>query len=342
MPNYAIAMKYCKTTRFFFAALIFLAIISCGRTKSVGYRTIDGFTQGTTFHIAYSTDIPDSLDITVADILDRIDNSLSVYNDSSIISRLNRGESVEMDSLFVNVFNKSKEVYRISDGAFDISGAPLFDAWGFGFKNKIHVTQKDIDSILVFVGMDKVKIEDGVLVKSDKRLSLNANAIAQGYTPDVIASEFDKLGIKNYMIEVGGEIFCKGVNPKGKEWTIGIDKPIEGNMIQGEDLQEVLLLSGRGLATSGNYRKFYEEGGKKYSHTIDPKTGYPVRHNLLSATVIADDAMTADAYATFFMVVGLEKTKQFLESNQNIDAYIVYSEGENFKVYKTKGVKIKK
>lgn len=318
-----------------------MSLLTWGCTTLKEYRTIDGFTQGTTFHIAYSADIADSLDNVVKLTLDRVDHSLSVYNDSSIISRLNRGESVQMDSLFVNVFNKSKEMYRISEGAFDISGAPLFDAWGFGFKNKIHVTRKIIDSIKVFVGMDKVKIENGVLVKSDPRLSLNANAIAQGYTPDLIASEFDKLGIRNYMIEVGGEIFCKGVNPEGKEWTVGIDKPVDGNMDPGADLQTVISLSGRGLATSGNYRKFYEEGGEKYSHTIDPRTGYPVRHNLLSATVIAEDAMTADAYATFFMVIGLEKAEQFLENNKWIDAYLVYSQGKDFKVYKTNGVKIK-
>lgn len=315
-------------------------MISGGCTKEMEYKTIDGFAQGTTFHIAYSPDIPDSLESFVNEILNRIDTSLSVYNDSSIISKLNRGESVEMDSLFINVFNRSKEIYEISNGAFDISGAPLFDAWGFGFKNRIHVTQRDIDSILTFVGMDKVKIENGVLVKRDKRLSLNANAIAQGYSSDVIAGEFDKLGIKNYLIEVGGEIYCKGVNSKGKNWTIGIDKPIDGNMIKGENLQDILSLTGKGLATSGNYRKFYEEGGEKYSHTIDPKTGYPVKHSLLSATVIADDAMTADALATFFMVVGLDKTKEFLGKNTGIDAYLVYADGEKFKVYKTKGVNI--
>jgi len=315
-------------------------MISVGCTKEMEYKTIDGFAQGTTFHIAYSPDIPDSLESFVNEILNRIDTSLSVYNDSSIISKLNRGESVEMDSLFINVFNRSKDIYEISNGAFDISGAPLFDAWGFGFKNRIHVTQRDIDSILTFVGMDKVKIENGVLVKRDKRLSLNANAIAQGYSSDVIAGEFDKLGIKNYLIEVGGEIYCKGVNSKGKNWTIGIDKPIDGNMIKGENLQDILSLTGKGLATSGNYRKFYEEGGEKYSHTIDPKTGYPVKHSLLSATVIADDAMTADALATFFMVVGLDKTKEFLGKNTGIDAYLVYADGEKFKVYKTKGVNI--
>ena len=342
VPNYTGVMKYCKTTHFIFSSIIFLTIISWGCSRDTAYRNIEGFTQGTTYHIAYSPDVSDSLDSFVSEILLKVDNSLSVYNDSSVISKLNRGDSVVIDSLFVNVFNRSKEIYQISNGAFDISGAPLFDIWGFGFKNKEHVTQTMIDSILPYVGMDKVNLVDGVLVKSDKRLTLNANAIAQGYTADVIAKEFDKLGIRNYLVEIGGEIFCKGVNSKGKEWTIGIDKPVDGNMIQGEDLQVVLSLTGKGLATSGNYRKFYEEGGEKFSHTIDPKTGYPVRHSLLSATVVAKDAMTADALATFFMVIGLDKTKEFLAANEDVQAYLVYADGDKFEVFKTNGINIVK
>lgn len=332
------SMNYCKITSKI-VALFFLSLLISGCAKKLEYKTIDGFTQGTTYHIVYSTDSPDSLNGIVDKVLADIDNSLSVYNDSSVISRINRGEDIQPDSLFIVVFNRSAEIYNLSKGAFDISGAPMFDVWGFGFKNKEKVTQKDIDSIKQFVGMDKVKIENGKVVKADPRLSLNANAIAQGYTSDVIAREFDKLGIMNYMIEVGGEIFCKGVNPKGVEWSVGIDKPIEGNVIPGEDLQEILSLSGKGLATSGNYRKFYEEDGKKYAHTIDPRTGFPVTHSLLSATVVAADAMTADALATYFMVVGLEEAKAYLAANTDVDAYLVYSEGEKFQVYKTSGIK---
>lgn len=332
------SMNYCKITSKI-VALFFLSLLISGCAKKLEYKTIDGFTQGTTYHIVYSTDSPDSLNGIVDKVLADIDNSLSVYNDSSVISRINRGEDIQPDSLFIVVFNRSAEIYNLSKGAFDISGAPMFDVWGFGFKNKEKVTQKDIDSIKQFVGMDKVKIENGKVVKTDPRLSLNANAIAQGYTSDVIAREFDKLGIMNYMIEVGGEIFCKGVNPKGVEWSVGIDKPIEGNVIPGEDLQEILSLSGKGLATSGNYRKFYEEDGKKYAHTIDPRTGYPVTHSLLSATVVAADAMTADAFATYFMVVGLDEAKAYLAANTDVDAYLVYSEGEKFQVYKTSGIK---
>ncbi len=331
-------MNYYKITSKIVALLSLLLLISgCG--NKLKYKTIDGFTQGTTYHIVYSTDSPDSLNGVVDKALADIDNSLSVYNDSSIISKINRGEDISPDSLFIVVFNRSAEIYKISKGAFDISGAPMFDVWGFGFKNKEKVNQSDIDSIKQFVGMDKVKIENGKVVKADPRLSLNANAIAQGYTSDVIAREFDKLGIMNYMIEVGGEIFCKGQNSKGTEWSVGIDKPIEGNVIPGEELQEILSLSGKGLATSGNYRKFYEEDGKKYAHTIDPRTGYPVTHSLLSATVIAVDAMTADALATYFMVVGLDEAKAYLAANSDVDAYLVYTEGEKFQVYKTSGIK---
>ncbi len=333
------SMNYCKImSKIVALSSLLLLVAGCG--NKVEYKTIDGFTQGTTYHIVYSTDVPDSLDNVVKKVLTDIDNSLSVYNDSSVISKVNRGENVTLDSLFVEVFNRSVDIYSITKGAFDISGAPMFDVWGFGFKDKEKVSQSDIDSIRQFVGMDKVRIENGKVIKADPRLSLNANAIAQGYTSDVIARKFDKLGIMNYMIEVGGEIFCKGVNSKGTEWSVGIDKPIDGNVIPGQDLQEILSLSGKGLATSGNYRKFYEEDGKKYAHTIDPRTGYPVTHSLLSATVVAHDAMTADALATYFMVVGLDEAKAYLVSNPDIDAYLVYSESEKFQVYKTGGIKI--
>ncbi len=321
---------------------LLLAIVTTSCEKKLIYRTIDGFTQGTTYHIVYSFDGADSLDEVVNEVLSAIDNSLSVYNDSSLISRINRGENIPPDAFFVELFNKSREIYDLSSGAFDISGAPLFDIWGFGFKNREKVTQEDIDSIKTFVGMDKIWIDSGRVKRSDSRVTLNMNAVAQGYTSDVMARKFDSLGVSNYMIEIGGEIFCKGHNPKGHEWNVGIDKPVEGNFIPGEELQAVIALSGKGLATSGNYRKFYEEGGKKYSHTIDPRIGYPVTHSLLSATVIAQDAMTADALATFFMVVGLDEAIKFLNDRRDIDAYLIYSENGQFKVYKTAGVKIVK
>lgn len=334
-------MKFYKALQNIPAILLLSVFICTSCSSRQDYKTIDGFTQGTTYHIVYQQQGADTLNALVDSILLAVDNSLSVYNGSSLISRVNRNEEVPADTLFVNVFNRSREIWELSKGSFDISAAPYFEVWGFGAGEKRDVTQQMIDSIRQFVGMDKVSLDSGKVVKSDPRVSLNVNAIAQGYTADVIAYAFDRLGIKNYLVEVGGEIFSKGVNAKGNEWSVGLDKPVEGNMIQGEELQEVITLSGRGLATSGNYRKFIEEDGRKYSHTIDPATGYPVKHSLLSATVVALDAMTADAYATWFMVVGLEKAKEILAATPGIDAYLVYDKDGKFEVYYTKGINIK-
>ncbi len=323
-------------------ALLISVVLSLNLSckKRAEYLSLEGFTQGTTYRIVYSPDISHSPAAVVEDLLHKIDSLMSVYNPSSLISAINRNENVVPDTLFIEVFKCSKEIFELSGGAFDITGAPLFEIWGFGLKRRDSVTTQMIDSILNFVGMDKVELSGGKLIKKDQRVTFNMNAIAQGFTSDFIAREFDNLGVKNYLVEVGGEIFCKGVNSKGKPWRVGIDKPVEGNIIPGEELQEVLEISGKGLATSGNYRKFYEENGVKYSHTIDPRTGYPVRHSLLSATVVAKDAMTADAIATFFMVAGLEESKRFLNSNPDIDAYLVYSKGDAFGVYKTAGIKV--
>ena len=335
-------MNFRNSFKFFFPAVILILLFMTSCSKKIEYKTIDGFAQGTTYHIVYSYKGGDTLNSLVTEILERIDSSVSVYKPESIISRINRNEETVPDSLFINVFNRSREFYDLSGGSFDISAAPLFDVWGFGAKERIEVTQQMIDSILAFVGMDKVWLENGVVKKSDPRVTLNMNAIAQGYTSDVIAAEFDKRGVENYLIEVGGEIFCKGLNPKGKEWSVAIDKPVEGNMIQGEQIQDILNLSNRGLATSGNYRKFFKEGDKVFSHTIDPKTGFPAKQNLLSTTIIAKDAMTADAYATYFMVVGLDKAKEILALNPDIDAYLVYGENGEFRVFSTPGIEIRK
>lgn len=332
-------MKNISKSFCIFVTVMVVSAVSISSCKRANYLTTDGFTQGTTYHVVYSDDAGYPLDSLVALILNRVDSSLSVYNPKSIISAVNRGEDVEADSLLINVFNRSREVYEMSKGAFDVSASPLFNIWGFGFGKKETVTSGKIDSALTLTGMDKIKLEGNRFVFEVPGMSMNFNAIAQGYTSDVIAQEFDRLGIANYLIEVGGEIACKGKNREGKEWSVGIDKPVEGNIIQGADIQDVILLPGGGLATSGNYRKFYEEDGQVFSHTIDPLTGYPVRHNLLSATIIAPDAMTADAYATWFMVVGLEKAIEVIESDTTIEGYLVYALDGKYKVYRSKGIK---
>jgi len=336
-----LTMKYYRLILKFLPLLLIAAAIATGCKEKTEYKTIDGFTQGTTYHIVYSNDVDFAPDSLVESLLKMVDFSMSGYNPESIISQVNNGDSVKVDIMFADVFNRSVEMYKISEGLFDVSAAPLFDLWGFGFKNKSIVNQQVIDSVMQFVGMDKIALDGTLMIKKNPGVKLNFNAIAQGYTADVIGRTFDNLGIKNYLIEIGGEIFCKGVNPRGKSWSVGIDKPIDGNMIQGQEIQDILLLSQGGLATSGNYRKFYEENGEKYSHSINPKTGYPVRDNLLSATVIAADAMTADAYGTYFMVAGLEKSIEVIENTPGIEGYLIYSKDGKLEVYRSKGVKIK-
>ena len=226
----------------------------------------------------------------------------------------------------------------------DASAAPLFDLWGFGFKNGVEITQQNVDSLKQFIGMEKLSVyknesdSNWHLKREDPRIMLNFNAIAQGYTADYFGRRFEAMGIENYLIEIGGEVYSKGVNPSGKEWKVGIDKPADGNFIQGESIQAIIQMSGKGLVTSGNYRKFYVKDGVKYSHTIDPSTGHPVQHTRLSATVIANDATTADAYATYFMVVGLDRAKEILSATPDMEALLIYGEQENMKQYCTPGL----
>lgn len=332
------------------AAFVLIFAAGCnGGSKT--YKTIDGFAQGGTFHLVYEEvaqegqyNLPDSL----TKWFSSIDKSLSGYDTTSIVSRINRGENPQLDTLFIECFNLSREVWEKTGGKFDISAAPLFDIWGFGFRNRELITQEKIDSIMSFTGMEKLSIRydstlrASFLVKEDQRMKVNFNAIAQGYTCDYICGELEKAGIANYLLEVGGEILCKGKNAKGKDWSVGIDKPIDGNFIPGQSVEAVIEVSDRGLVTSGNYRKFYIEDGEKYSHTIDPKTGYPVRHNLLSATVIAPTAAMADAYATYLMVIGLEQAREFLQTREDMDALLVYGEQKDLKIYATDGVKQRK
>lgn len=327
--------------------LLFTGLTGCTTQTPHTYAVLDGFAQGGTFHIVYklpgdrdTAGFKQALNDSLTLYFNQINRSISGYDSLSLISRVNRGEEVLLDNIFIDVFNESQKVYRESNGAFDISAAPFFNLWGFGFKNKEQVTPRKIDSLMQFVGMEKLKIEEGKLVKADPRMQVNFNAIAQGYTCDYIAQKFDALGMTDYLLEVGGEIYCKGLNPKGKEWSVGIDKPIDGNFIPGESVEAVLLLSNKGLVTSGNYRKYYIENGVKYSHTIDPKTGYPVTHNLLSATVIAENATLADAYATYFMVVGLERAKEILARTPGMEALLVYGEQESMKIFSTPGIKL--
>ncbi len=320
--------------------LLALAITGCV-TRSQGiWLKISGFTQGTTYNITYED--ADSIDYQgqIESLLKEFDQSLSTYIPTSLISRINQGMAdVQADDYFRNCFLAAKEVYEATGGAFDITVAPLVNAWGFGFTERSRVDPELIDSLLQYVGMDMVTLKQRQLIREKQGIMLDMNAIAQGYAVDVVAEFLEEKRIKHYLVEIGGEVRTKGQNRFGLDWRIGIDKPIDGLQMPGVQMQAIVEISGKSLATSGNYRRFYEENGIKYSHTIDPSTGYPVQHGLLSATVVAGDCMRADAYATAIMVMGYEKARGFLEERRDLDAYLIYNDqaGE-YRVWYTDGM----
>ena len=333
--------KRMKTKKsFLWLAFLILATIwiLARRNQKAEFNTASGFVFGTVYKIAYQHDADLKPEIEAE--LKRFDQSLSPFNDSSVISRVNRNEELVTDSFFQTCFNRSMEISRETKGAFDITIAPLANAWGFGFKKGAFPDSLMIDSLLQITGYEKVKLENGKVVKQDPRIMLSCSAVAKGYSVDVIARLLDRKGIKNYMVDIGGEVVVKGKNATGDLWRIGINKPYDDSLAVKQDIQVVLNLTDLGMATSGNYRNYYYKDGKKYAHTIDPRTGYPVQHSILSSTVIAEDCMTADALATSFMVMGLEEAEKFCKANPMIDAYFIYS-GENgeFKTYYTDGMK---
>ena len=337
MTKISTSPLFSRLTAFY---LSFIFVISACNQSGEGYYKVNGFAQGTTYQVTYRSEDEKDLSGGIDSLLQQFDLSLSTYKEESVISRINRNKITHTrDKWFLEVVEKARDVYKQTGGAFDITLAPVIDAWGFGVGNKENTDSLLIDSLLQLVGMDKFRIIDTNIVKSDPGVTINVNAIAQGYSVDVIAAYLDSLEIPDYLVEVGGEVRTRGHNPNGEWWSIGIDKPFEGNFIPGEDLQAIISMENQSLATSGNYRKFYEEDGVKYSHTIDPKTGFPVRHSLLSATVIANDCMTADAYATAFMVMGLERAKRILQNHKELQAYFIYDDGTgNYKTFMSEGL----
>ncbi len=313
-----------KTRYLFLLLIVSQIVISC---KSSEFEGFNGFAQGTTYSIVYESSkkyTPDSLQGIVENILRDFDMSLSLYKDESVLSKINRNEDVEVDTFFEEAYNRSVTIYEMTEGAFDVTVGPLVRAWGFGPDEKKNFSEEKRDSLLKLVGMEKISVSNRKLIKTDPAIRLDFNAIAQGYSVDVVAEYFNDLGIENYLIEIGGEVRAKGTK-NGNLWRIGIDKPEDNNIIPGQSLQAIIRISDKSLATSGNYRKFYIEDGVKYSHTIDPKTGYPAKNRLLSATIIADDCGTADGIATACMVMGHEKAIDFISSHPEFTAYFVIS-----------------
>ena len=305
--------------------ILALAFNSCQNSPSK-YIYNQGFIYGTMYSIIYESPNGKDFQNEINKKLNEYNLAFSTYEKESIISKINNNEPVKLNKEFTACFNRAMEISKITNGAFDITAGPMVNSWGFGPEEKKKMTPEIIDSLKQITGYQKIQLKNGKIIKENSTMKLDMSAIAKGYTSDLVGEFLNKKECKNYMVEIGGEVVAKGKNEKGKTWTIGISKPDENAFLGGNDIQAKVQLPEQALATSGNYRNFYVEDGKKYAHTIDPKTGYPVQHSLLSATVLADDCMTADAFATAFMVLGLEKSIDVSKQIPEIKVYFIYAD----------------
>ncbi len=322
----------------FLAAVLFFS--SCAPKKQIPPVHLQGEAQGTYYNMVYYDSLQRDLHPQVDSILKAFDRSVSLWLPNSVLSRVNRNDTtVVLDDNFLGNFYDSQKVSEATHGAFDMTVGPLVEAWGFGFESREKVGKHIVDSLLPLVGYRKIKIIGGKVIKADPRMQIDFNGIAQGYSDDVVGKFFDSLGIHNYLIDIGGEVKAKGCKPDGSYWRVGIEKPASDS-ISPRILKAVILLHDMSVATSGSYRKYYEENGVRYSHTIDPKTGYPVQHSLLSVSVLAKNTAMADAYATAFMVMGYKKSRAFVENHPGLEAFFIWSaKDKTFKSYATPGFK---
>ena len=324
----------------FLTFLIIGTILIIKHQHNMPYQHDRGSVFGTFYSITYQCD--NDLQKEIEAELKKVDQALSMFNQESIISKVNRNEKVELNEMFLQVITLAQKVSLDTDGAFDITVAPLVNAWGFGFKTGDKPSGTSIDSLMSTVGYKKISLKGRQLFKENKNTMLDCSAIAKGYGSDVVAAFLKKRGIDNFMVEIGGEVVTQGISEKRVPWRIGVTKPTDDSLSVDNELQTVLNVTNKAMATSGNYRNFYYKDGKKYAHTIDPKTGYPVQHSLLSATVLADNCATADAYATSFMVMGIEKAKGVLERHPELMAYFIYTdESGNLAVWYSPSMKDK-
>jgi FAD:protein FMN transferase len=335
--------NYCDSTgqiriAVFLIASIIAGLVSCTGNKELKPHKITGAAQGTYYAITYYSDNNENLQPTIDTLFRKFDQSVSSYLPNSLLSRMNRNDTTAIvDEIFETIFKKAAEVSAKSEGAFDITVGPLVNVWGFGFSKREQVDQAMVDSLLPLVGYRKVQLLNGRLFKSDPRIRIDFDAIAQGFTSDWLGRFFESRGINNYLIDVGGEVLGKGNKPDGRYWSVAIEMPAK-NADDDRKVQAILTLENKAISTSGSYRKYYEENGVRYSHTIDPANGYPVRHNLLSVSVLANDCITADAWATAFMVMGLEKSKEFLINHPELDAYFISDDSKGgFSIFYTPG-----
>ena len=324
----------------FLALLIIGTVLIAMQQRSMPYQHDEGMVFGTVYNITYQYDSDLKQDIEAE--LQKVDNSLSPFNKGSIISKVNRNENPEVNDMFADVFTLAEEVSAQTGGAFDITVAPLVNMWGFGTKQFHRPDKESVDSLMKFVGFNKISLKNKHVVKQDPNIQLDCSGIAKGYGCDVVARFLRSKGIKNFMVEIGGEVVTSGNSEKRVPWKIGVTKPTDDSLQENQELQTVLNVTDKAMATSGNYRNFYVEGGKKFAHTIDPHTGYPVQHSLLSSTVLAHDCATADAYATSFMVLGIDKAKEVLKKHPELMAYFIYSDAKgNLQVWFSPSLKDK-
>ncbi len=308
--------------------LIFLiagSIWIVGKPKKPTYHSAEGHIYGTTYHIKYEH--TEKLDRALYAEMKKADNSLSMFNKNSTIFRINSGETNIADSLVCEVFGMAQEVSKQTDGAFDVTVAPLVDLWGFGREERSDVSKAEVDSILSFVGISKLELRGDTIVKKDSRTELDFSAIAKGLGVDLVAEYLDEQGVKNYFIEIGGELVVKGKNASGENWTIGINQPATEGKNDRSSVAAVIQCEEKiAVATSGNYNNFYVKDGKKFAHTINPMSGYPSEQNLLSVTVIAPSCAIADAYATAFMVMGTDSAECLLANDSTLSAFFIYAD----------------
>ena len=332
------------------AALLLLLSCSGGRDR---YVQVSGFAQGGTYNVKLNVkgvkvpvdDIKDSIEA----ILTAVDTTLSGYNNSSLLSHFNDGEKIRPNAMFLEVYSMGYELWKRSGGLLDFAAGPLYDVWGFGFRYSEFPSAQEIESLLQNCGMRllpaELPVRDGVLDPAELgNPSLNYNAIAQGYSCDQVARYLYSIGVKDMLIDIG-EIWCDGLNPNGQPWAVGIDRPEDNPTEEKRPMETVWLSSGKpsGIVTSGNYRKFYIRDGRKYAHTINPRTGYPVQHNLLSATVVSSaNAAESDAIATWCMVTGLHGAQVLILGDPNLEGYLIYTDDDgNMKEWASPGFALK-
>lgn len=305
----------------------FLALLaSCNRVPQK--MVLQGEAQGSYYAITYFDEQGRNFQQEIDSIFHAVDVSVNLWVDMSVISKVNRNEEVKLDSIFVDNFRIAQEAASLSDGYFDPTISPIVAAWGFSYKHGDTITSQLIDSLKQLVDYRNIRIEEGKVVKANPAMTLDFNAIAQGYTSDLIASFLDSRGIKNYLVDTGGEIMARGEKPNGQPWIVGIEKPAD-NWDSEQVVHTRIALRDKGLVTSGSTRKYVERNGKRYSHCIDPKTGYPVEHNVLSVTVLAENSVWADALASICMVMGMEKSLPLIENMDGVEAYYIYVNEQN-------------